>query len=85
MIVDKNRIINKKKHLIVLEYDEYREVYDDGTEAFPQDVYTQDKVGRSEYLQQLMEYKMRCTIRMGVIDSRNRNGIEAKLKKGIES
>ena len=51
MMKDKSRIVNKKKHLIILEYDEYREVNEDGTEAFPQDVYTKDKSGRAEHLQ----------------------------------
>jgi len=50
MIVDRGRIINKKKHLLVLEFDEYREINEDGTEAFPQDVFTEDELGRSEML-----------------------------------
>lgn len=83
MIIDKGRIVNKKKHLIILEYDEYREVNEDGTEAFPQDVYTKDQSGRAEHLQQLMEYKMRCTIRMGVIDGRNRVKVQNKLATGL--
>jgi hypothetical protein len=50
MIIDKGRVINTKKHLLILEYDEYREVYEDGTESFPQDVYTADAKGRVEHL-----------------------------------
>ena len=30
-----------------------------------------------------MEYKMRCTIRMGVIDTRNREAIQNKLKLNL--
>ena len=53
-------MINNKPHLVILQYDEWRAVYEDGTEEFPEDCYKEDEAGRIEYARDIMEYKMRC-------------------------